>query len=366
MIFLTNEPRKLNLPAKSMNGKVSWRSPSNIALIKYWGKFGQQLPMNPSLSFTLKKSFTDTTVEFAYSSKKERSLKLYFENQRNSVFENKLSDIIFERLLLYLPWLEFTQLKITSKNTFPHSAGIASSASAMSAFALCLLSMEEELLKRTFKPKDFYRNASFLARLCSGSACRSIYQGYNLWGSKEEIVDASDAFAIPVNERISQFYQTINDTILIVSSAKKQVSSSQGHSQMKQHPYAKGRYQQSRENLSQLLNAMETDNFRDFFKIIENEALSLHALMLSSMPSYILLTPESLKIIEKIYKFRQSENVAIGFTIDAGPNIHLLYFDKDKKEVKKFIKNKLAEHCENNHWIDDKIGRGPKKLKTDE
>lgn len=366
MIFLTNEPRKLKLPSKSIEGNVAWRSPSNIALIKYWGKFGEQLPMNPSLSFTLKKSYTTTTIEYTYSSKKGKSLKLYLGRKRNTGFEEKLMRMIDQRLLQYLPWLDYTQLKIHTENTFPHSAGIASSASAMSAFALCLLSIEEELFQYKFQKNEFYRNASFLARLCSGSACRSIYPGYNLWGSLEEIVDASDAYAVQVNDLVNPFYQSIHDAILIVSSREKHISSTQGHSLMKNHPFAAGRHLQVKENLQMLIKFMQSNVTPEFFRVIENEALSLHGLMMSSNPGYLLLKPRSLDIIEKIYNFRERENIALGFTMDAGPNIHLLYFDKDKKEVRKFIKNELLTFCENNQWIDDKLGPGAQKMKINQ
>ncbi len=366
MIFLTNEPRKLKLPSKSMEGNVAWKSPSNIALIKYWGKFGEQLPMNPSLSFTLKKSYTKTSIEYAYSTKKSKSLKLYLGRKRITNFEEKLMGVINKRLLQYLPWLDYTQLKIHTENTFPHSAGIASSASAMSAFALCLLSIEEELFHSKFQKNEFYRNASFIARLCSGSACRSIYGGYNLWGSLKEIVDSSDAYAVPVNNLIDPFYNSIHDAILIVSAREKDVSSSQGHSLMKNHPFAAGRHLQVNDNLQMMLKDMQNKDTPDFFRIIENEALSLHGLMMSSNPGYLLIKPGSLDIIEKIYNFREKENIALGFTMDAGPNIHLLYFDKDKKEVRNFIRNELLQFCENGQWIDDKLGPGAQKVKINE
>lgn len=366
MTFLTNEPRKLKLPSGTVQGKVAWKAPSNIALIKYWGKFGEQLPTNASLSFTLKKSITETTIEYTYSERKERSLKLYFDGKRHSKFEGKTNQIITERLLKYLPWLEYTQLNITSWNSFPHSAGIASSASSMSAFALCLLSIEEELMKSVFRKKEFFKNASFIARLCSGSACRSVYEGFNLWGSVEEIVDASDAYAIPVTDVVDSFYHTIHDAILVVSPEEKTVSSTKGHSLMKNHPFASGRHQQARDNLYELLNIMKTGYQDNFFRIIENEALSLHALMMSSIPGYLLLKPDTLHILEKIHKFREKEGIAVGFTMDAGPNVHLLYFEKDKKNIKNFIKGELLEYCEKEQWIDDKYGPGSQKIKIDE
>lgn len=366
MTFIATEPRRIKLPSTKIEGAITWRSPSNIALIKYWGKFAEQLPTNPSLSFTLNKSYTKTTVEYKFSKERKASLKFKFEGLRNGPFEQKLNAIIHDRLLPYLPWLEYTKLKITSENTFPHSAGIASSASAMSAFALCLMSIEKQVLKTSLPNDDFLKNASFIARLCSGSACRSIYPGYNLWGSVEAFVDSSDAHAIPVNNQVHKLYQTIHDAILIVGSEKKTVSSTKGHSLMKNHPFVSGRHQQSKDNLFRLLRALKEGEAASFFPVVENEALTLHALMMSSWPGYILLSPRSLQIIEKIYKFRATEKMDIGFTIDAGPNIHLLYFEKDKNRVQQFINKELLAHCENQKWIEDKIGPGPAKIKLNE
>jgi mevalonate pyrophosphate decarboxylase len=48
-----------------------WQAPSNIALIKYWGKHGNQLPNNPSLSITLNKAFTTTKFQAVTKESKE-------------------------------------------------------------------------------------------------------------------------------------------------------------------------------------------------------------------------------------------------------------------------------------------------------
>jgi len=123
---------------------ISWGSPSNIALIKYWGKFGDQLPQNPSLSFTLKNSKTITRIVYQSAKNSHPSIEYYFDSQRNIDFERKIIDYL-DKITTYLPFLKKLDLKIFSQNTFPHSAGIASSASSFSALALCLCSMENEI-----------------------------------------------------------------------------------------------------------------------------------------------------------------------------------------------------------------------------
>ena len=122
-----------------IKGFTSWKSPSNIALVKYWGKFGNQMPKNASVSFTLDHAFTQTSI--AYSSRPnasdEISIHFLFEGQENPSFQKKIQ-VFLNSVLHEFPFLKELHLDIKSENSFPHSTGIASSASSMSALALCL------------------------------------------------------------------------------------------------------------------------------------------------------------------------------------------------------------------------------------
>ena len=124
---------------------VSWQSPSNIALVKYWGKTGQQLPVNPSLSMTLSKAFTETKLTALQRKiKGDVELDLWFEGKPNADFSKRISGFL-QSITEIFPWLIQVSLKLETHNTFPHSTGIASSASAFSALALCLCSLDTEL-----------------------------------------------------------------------------------------------------------------------------------------------------------------------------------------------------------------------------
>jgi len=96
--------------------------------------------------------------------------------------------------------------------------------------------------------------------------------------------------------------------------------------------------------------------------IVENEALSLHAMMMTSNPSFLLLKPNSLELINRIRRFREKTQIPVCLTIDAGPNIHLLYFQENEMDVKAFIERELIAFCETGKWIDDQIGSGPERL----
>ncbi|MCD4695035.1 MAG: diphosphomevalonate decarboxylase [Bacteroidales bacterium] len=341
--------------------QCAWRSPSNIALIKYWGKRAGQLPQNPSLSITLKKSFTETKIKYAFKQGNEFSFEFLFDGKENSDFSTRIENYL-KSVIVYLPFLDQLHLKVSSRNSFPHSSGIASSASSMSALALCLVDIENPLFGTLKSNGSFYQKASFLARLGSGSAARSVYGGFVLWGETKITIDSSDEYALPLQFISSSPMGNLKDAILVVSKDKKKISSTEGHAMMKGHPYAKARYDQANQNLEKLLSAFKSENDKEIFEIIENEALSLHALMLSSKVGYRLLNENSWKIINKIIEFRAKSGLALAFTLDAGPNVHLIYKQKDSDAVREFIESALIGFCENEYWIDDETGNGPKKI----
>ena len=121
--------------------KSQWRSPSNIALIKYWGKHGVQLPRNPSLSFTLSACHTDMKVTVE-TDKDESTLTVLYDGEPRPSFKPKIESFL-NRIVEFFPWINSSSITIDSVNTFPYGAGIASSASAMSALSLCLIEIDE-------------------------------------------------------------------------------------------------------------------------------------------------------------------------------------------------------------------------------
>jgi diphosphomevalonate decarboxylase len=154
-----------------------WRCPSNIALVKYWGKLEFQKPMNQSLSFVLQNSFTETSVELL--SEGDQKVEFFFEGEPH-VFTERIEDYL-SNLSLRMGWIEQYNFRIRSRNSFPHSAGIASSASSFGALALCIAELHYAILGKEPDNPDLWRKASELARLGSGSACRSIYPGFSIW-----------------------------------------------------------------------------------------------------------------------------------------------------------------------------------------
>ena len=341
-------------------GKIAWQSPSNLAIIKYWGKYGRQLPQNPSISITLNAAFTETTMEFKPKTGVDEgiSLDFSFENKANEPFKAKLLKFL-ESVTDIFPFLKQLHLTIRSYNSFPHSAGIASSASSMSALALCLCSLEHRLFGTLEADIDFRKKASFVSRLGSGSACRSIYAKMALWGEIGTVDNSSNLYAIPYADQTHEIFKSCHDDILIASRGEKSVSSSAGHGLMEGNLYADNRYTQARQRLHNLIDILKTGDFDAFGKISENEALTLHALMMTSNPSYILMRPNSLAMIEKVRQFRLETKTPLYFSLDAGPNLHLLYPDSVTSTVKDFINSELLSLCENGEMIADVAGDGP-------
>lgn len=356
-------PRLIIETNKVSPGKISWRSPSNIALIKYWGKYGRQLPRNPSISFTLNNAYTETTLKYEPKKGADRgiALEFFFEDQANEVFKSKIAKYL-DSIGEIFPFLRQLNIVIHSRNSFPHSAGIASSASSMSALALCLCTLEHQLFGTLPSDDDFRKKASFLSRLGSGSACRSIFATMGMWGESGEIEGSSNLYAIPYQDKLHEVFKTFHDDILIVSTGEKSVSSRAGHALMENNIYADNRYTQARQRLHRLLISLQTGNLEEFGQITESEALTLHALMMTSNPPYILMEPNSLILINKIRRFRQETKHPIYFSLDAGPNIHVLYPDSIKEIAQNFIKEELSPYCENGHWISDQAGAGPIQL----
>lgn len=329
---------------------VSAQSPSNIAIVKYWGKHGNQLPNNPSVSLTLSRCHTDTRIAVKRNSSTSYKLHFLFEGKETPKFEEKIKKYLVENQQ-YFGFLNGLDMEIESSNSFPHSSGIASSAASMSALVLCLLKIEK-IVNQQDTPIDL-RKASYLSRLASGSAARSVFPVCALWGSTPSVPDSSDEYAVPLADMTHPVFKTYHDSIMIVSNKEKSVSSRAGHSLMNGHPQAEKRYATARENTERLIKVLQNADLQEFMNIAESEALQLHDLMATSNPPYRLMEPNTLKIIDVVREFRHDTGLPLCFTLDAGPNVHLLYPEEHTTRIKDFIKENLLQYCHDKQFIDD-------------
>lgn len=357
-------------------GIITWSAPSNIALIKYWGKRGLQLPCNPSLSLTLEKSRTQTTLSWSSLSKTSVnfSFDFYFHQKKQIDFHPKIEQMI-KSLIKQDPSLASVfsryHFVIESRNTFPHSTGIASSASAMAALSLCFLSFIRWQKGETYFPEkqeehhSFWQASSCIARLGSGSASRSVWPYASLWGKSQMdgpiFAPESDEYAVGIS--LHPLFKNFCDTILIVSSTPKAVSSSKGHQSIATHPYRDNRFIRAEKRAKEMFSILTSGDLDKFIPLVEAEAFDLHSLMMSGDEPFCLMRPGTLAIIEKIQAFRQNEKVPVCFTLDAGPNVHLLYPKEYEKVVMPWVESELSSFCSGSEktgkWINDEVGAGP-------
>ena len=322
--------------------------PSNIALIKYWGKYEGQIPANPSISFTLSNCKTETKMIFRSGEK--FSVKTFLAGKEETKFSEKIEKY-FRSIEKYLPWILQGSFVIETENTFPHSSGIASSASGFGAIAKCLMEMDRE-----FSSKDFFdvKKASFLARLGSGSACRSVYDGLVVWGEVNEVEGSSDLYAVKYpDEEIHPIFRDFNDYILLIHEGQKSVSSTVGHGLMNTNPYAERRFQEARENFVPMKEILKSGDLQAFMKLVEHEALTLHAMMMMSDPAFILMQTGTLQVINRVWEFRKKTNLPLFFTLDAGANVHLLFPSEKKTEITNFIEKELLQYTQNGGIVRD-------------
>jgi diphosphomevalonate decarboxylase len=355
-----------SLQNKITKTSFTWKTPSNIALVKYWGKTEPQIPKNASISFTLSNSHTITTIDFmskgnSEATNNEINFELFFQGKKKQDFKPKIAKF-FERILEYCPYLTTYNMVIHSENSFPHSSGIASSASGMSAIAMCLMSLEKSLSAVELTDDFVYKKASFLARLGSGSASRSIEGPIVVWGKHPAIKGSSDVFGVPFPYEVHEVFKNYHDAILLVDKGEKQVSSTVGHDLMHNHPFAEERFKQANENLAKISKILQNGEIDSFINLVESEALSLHAMMLTSNPYFILVKPNTLEIINAIWRYRNKTGSKLCFTLDAGANVHVLYPANETETITQFIDNELSKFCQKNHYICDVVGLGAIKL----
>ncbi|MBP3839841.1 MAG: diphosphomevalonate decarboxylase [Chryseobacterium sp.] len=330
---------------------VSASCPSNIALIKYWGKYENQIPANPSISYTLNNCKTNTSIEFVADEK--FSVQTFLSGNEEKKFAEKIEKY-FRNIEEFLPWILKGKYIIRTENTFPHSSGIASSASGFGAISKCLMELDQQF--SGVDDCDFQlRKASFLARLGSGSACRSLYNGLVVWGKTEEVEHSSNLYAVQYpNDEIHEVFKRFNGWVLLIHEGVKSVSSTVGHGLMNTNPYAERRFREAHESFRTLKVILKNGDLQNFIKLVEHEALTLHAMMMMSEPAFILMKTDTLEVINKIWDFRKETGLPLFFTLDAGANVHLLFpADNDEDKIKEFIVKELLQHTQNNGVVKD-------------
>ena len=339
-----------------MSMTFGWQSPSNIALVKYWGKRDPQLPSNPSISFTLDTCHTQTRATFETG----HGVQVLLNGVDTPSFVPKIEQFI-GRIQHRHPWLANYRVTVDTFNSFPHSSGIASSASGLSALALCVVDAAQAL-GHALPALDARREASILARLGSVSASRSVYGGLVVWGETHSVPGSHDDYAVVYPHAVHPIFHSFRDVVMLVDVGQKAVSSTAGHALMEGHPFAQQRFAQAHQNIAHLQSILKTGDVWTFLDLVEQEALTLHGLMMSSQPSYILMRPNTLHILEAIRAYRRESRLPIGFTLDAGANVHVLFPAEVEQKAMEFVTEVLAPYAKDGRYMADRVGQGPVPL----
>lgn len=284
-------------------------APSNIALCKYWGKRDSELnlPMNASLSVSLAHLGTRTRVTPIDAGQDE----VWLNGARqgaDSRFAGRVSRFI-DLLRQRRPQLSF---RVDTHNNIPTAAGLASSASGFAALTRALV----DAFGLGLSPRE----QSILARLGSGSACRSLFEGFVEWqmGVRE---DGLDSHAVPLEAR----WPELCVGLVKVDAGEKSVDSRAGMQRTLETAHL---YQswplQAATDLQRLQQAIEQRDFALLGGVAEQNALSMHATMIASWPPLLYWQPDSVAAMQQVWQLR-AQGLAVYFTMDAGPNLKLLF-----------------------------------------
>lgn len=303
---------------------------SNLALLKYWGNRNDalRLPMTNSISFNLDGAQTTTTIEF-------RDDLPHDEIELDGARAGGASAERISRHLDLLRALANTNLRarVVSQNNFPMGAGIASSASGFAALT-CAAAWALDL-----NPSE--RELSYWARRGSGSAARSVPGGFVEWYASDEDEESYAVTIAPAE------HWPLHDLVAIVARGEKSIGSTEGHHLAHSSPLYHGRLVQVEEDLPLMRQAILEQDFELLGEIAEFDTLSMHAVMMTSRPSLLYWLPQTVAVMRAVREWRRA-GLACYFSIDAGPNVHVITTPEAATEVAKQLRvlNEVQETLE--------------------
>jgi diphosphomevalonate decarboxylase len=323
--------------------KVTIVAPSNIAFLKYWGArdVERAVPENPSLSMTLSECVTRTTLEVQPNGL-PTVVEVAGPEGRLEPAGTAFAVGVETHLAALSDALGFAaSFRVATRNSFPASAGIASSASGFAALAVAFAAVAG----RDVPPGEL----SLLARRSgSGSAARSVFGGFVEWPCSPDDPEA------PACQIRGPEHWDLRDLIAVVSSAPKPVSSRDGHRRAASSPYFARRQELLPERLGEMRRAVLGRDLERLGRAIETEAVELHLVAMSSWPPIFYWKPQTIEVLNRIWALRDA-GVGVWATMDAGPNVHLVCEPADEERVA----GAVGELPGVERLIRDRIGPGP-------
>lgn len=325
------------------NGDIGYATaPSNIALLKYWGKVAEreQIPVNSSLSYTLGgfRSFTKVTAlgRFFPNDQKIKStytnkLFLGIENSENQIPE-KMNRLI--KSILH-PYAQEISLQIESYNNFPTACGIASSASGYAALVAAIADLLQ--LNNHFTNSELFFWLAEWSRLGSGSATRSSLicneESFVKW---EIPLDPTNSFTLTTNLKFHPKWRQLQHCVFILDNTEKQISSSEGHKYASSSPFQRIRVAGMPTRIKMMEKALLEFDFETVQFLSEEDAYSMHAIMQTGIPNVCYLNESVAHIISLFIELRNQYEIKAFWTLDAGPNIHILFMPEALEILQKF------------------------------
>jgi diphosphomevalonate decarboxylase len=287
-------------------------APANIALIKYIGKQtdGTNMPLNPSLSYTTPELITYASVELlpgrvdVWEPLDAPGTELFMLSKEGQ-----------QRYLKHFAYIKSLygvkdNFVVRSVNNFPANTGLASSASSFAALTKAALLACTEL---TQKPLPSMPEQAKISQHGSGSSCRSFFEPWALW----------DINAVTGVETIP--YKSLIHSVVIIDHGSKKVSSSQAHQRVLTSPFFDGRPERARDRLKLLLEAFRNNSWDAAYKIVWEEFQDMHHLFKTASEPFNYITEQSMHFLNIFQRYWEVNGDGPLVTMDAGPNIHLLY-----------------------------------------
>lgn len=323
--------------------KATYRVGSNIAFIKYWGVSDPalNLPLNSSISMTLADVHTTTTVAWNSDGHLDQD-EITLDGQQ---LQAGAAQRVVDHLDRLRRWAGVDyRARVVSRNNFPMASGIASSASGFAALTVAGWAALGQ-------PLDLSR-LSALARRASGSASRSLFGGFVEWEKGEE--DASSL----AHQLHPPDHWPLMDVVAVVSRAHKAVSSASGHQLALTSPLLEGRCAHVDGWLDDVRQAIDECDLSRLGPVIELDALAMHGVMMTSTPSLLYWQPATIELLHAVRRWRQEADLPVYFTIDAGPNVHLIC----EPETAPAVQGRLAQMPSVQRVIVSRPGPGPRPL----
>lgn len=327
-----------------MAGKATAVAPANIAFIKYWGvrTLDPLTPANPSISMTLRRCQTRTTVEHRQDRGPDEVL-LRTEDGRLS----PPPESFVEPVRRHVERIRSAagcggSFRVATENSFPAAAGLASSASGFTALSLAAT----RALGLALAPGELSRLA---CRSGSGSAARSALGGFVEWPAGEGDEELHAIELAPAE------HWELRDVIALVDVGTKPVASVEGHRLARTSPYFQTRLGRLGARLGAVRQAIARRSLDDLGPVLEEEAIDLHLIAMSSRPPIFYWRPATLEVLDEVRRLRNG-GLSAWATMDAGPNVHVIC----APDAATRVAQRLADLPGVMSVIHDGVGQGPR------